>query len=195
MSSNWTQRLTLGIACVALFIAAGGPGYAASKISGSKIKTNSIPANRLTSAARASLKGKVGVQGVPGAQGSQGPQGPQGPQGSSANIGAGSVGSNEVADGSLRTVDFAVAKGTMVADLPSLAANNCNFTNARPAGVLATDHVIVTPAGTGPYAVSGDLIVTGVINQFDAAVEVKICNPTTSAIDPPNETFKYVVLR
>jgi hypothetical protein len=180
---------------VALFTAAGGPGYAASKISGSRIKKNSIPANRLTAAARASLKGRAGVQGVPWAQGSQGPQGPQGPQGSSGTTGAGSVGSNEVADRSLRTVDFAVATGTMVSDLPSLTANNCTFTNAHPPGVLATDQVIVTPAGTGAYAVSGDLIVTGVINQFDAAVEVKVCNPTTSAIDPPNETFKYIVLR
>ena len=118
MSSNWTQRLTLGIACVALFAAVGGPGYAASKISGSKIKKNSISANRLTAAARASLKGNIGPQGVPGAQGPQGPSGTTAP---------GSVGSNEVADGSLRTADFAVATGSSTQDLGSRPAQNLHL--------------------------------------------------------------------
>ena len=69
MSSRFTQRLTLGIACVALFAAAGGPSYAAKKakqISGSSIKPNSISANRLTSSARASLKGNIGPAGPAG---------------------------------------------------------------------------------------------------------------------------------
>jgi hypothetical protein len=80
------------LALVALFVALGGVSYAAATIDGKSIQNNSIPgkklknkaitnkkvkpgtlaANRLTPAARASLKG---------AQGQQGPQGPQGPAG------------------------------------------------------------------------------------------------------------------
>ncbi|HWI21174.1 MAG TPA: hypothetical protein VNT22_01020 [Baekduia sp.] len=47
MSGKWIQRLTLGVACVALFAAAGGPSYAASKINGKNIKKKSIPGSAL----------------------------------------------------------------------------------------------------------------------------------------------------
>jgi hypothetical protein len=86
------------LALVALFVALGGVSYAAATINGKNIKNNSIPgkklknravtnkkvkpnslgANRLTAAARASLRGAQGPQ---GAQGAAGPQGPQGPAG------------------------------------------------------------------------------------------------------------------
>jgi hypothetical protein len=75
MHSKWIQRLTLGLAAVALFAAAGGPTYAAKKvktISGTKIKKNTIAADRLTSSARASLKGNVGPQGQKGDAGAPG---------------------------------------------------------------------------------------------------------------------------
>ena len=83
------------LALVALFVALGGVSYAAATIDGKSIQNNSIPgkklknkaitnkkvkpgtlaANRLTPAARASLKGQQGPVGL------QGPQGPQGPAG------------------------------------------------------------------------------------------------------------------
>jgi hypothetical protein len=92
------------LALIALFVALGGVSYAAVTINGKNIQNNSIPgkklkngavtnkkvkaaslrANRLTVAARASLRGARGPQGpagLPGAQGPQGPQGQQGPQG------------------------------------------------------------------------------------------------------------------
>ena len=95
------------LALIALFVALGGVSYAAVTINGKNIQNNSIPgkklkngavtnnkvkanslgANRLTSAARASLRGArgpqgpAGPQGAHGAQGSQGPQGPEGPAG------------------------------------------------------------------------------------------------------------------
>ena len=92
------------LALIAVFVALGGVSYAAVTINGKNIQNNSIPgkklkngavtnkkvkanslrANRLTVAARASLRGARGPQGpagLPGAQGPQGPQGQQGPQG------------------------------------------------------------------------------------------------------------------
>jgi hypothetical protein len=89
------------LALIALFVALGGVSYAAVTINGKNIQNNSIPgkklkngavtnakvkanslgANRLTSAARASLRGAQGPQGPAGPQGAHGAQGPQGPQG------------------------------------------------------------------------------------------------------------------
>jgi hypothetical protein len=83
------------LALVALFVALGGVSYAAATIDGKSIQNNSIPgkklknkaitnkkvkpgtlaANRLTPAARASLKGAQGQQGPAGLQGPQGPAG------------------------------------------------------------------------------------------------------------------------
>ena len=47
MQNKWIQRLTLGLAATALFVAAGGPTYAASKINGKNIKTRSIAGSKL----------------------------------------------------------------------------------------------------------------------------------------------------
>ena len=89
------------LALIALFVALGGVSYAAVTINGKNIKNNSIPgkklkngavtnakvkanslgANRLTSAARAALRGARGPQGPAGPQGAHGAQGPQGPEG------------------------------------------------------------------------------------------------------------------
>ena len=49
MQQKWIQRLTLGLAATALFVAAGGPTYAASKINGKNIKSKSIAGSKLKS--------------------------------------------------------------------------------------------------------------------------------------------------
>jgi hypothetical protein len=70
------------VSLIALFVAPGGVGYAKQVvhlINGSTIKKGSIQVDRLSSTARAALKGNRGLQGL---QGPQGPQGGQGPQGS-----------------------------------------------------------------------------------------------------------------
>jgi hypothetical protein len=98
------------LAFIALIVALGGVSYAAVTINGKNIRNNSIPgkklkngavtnqkvkanslqANRLTSAARASLRGASGPQGPAGpvgpagpngARGEAGARGPEGPQG------------------------------------------------------------------------------------------------------------------
>jgi hypothetical protein len=89
------------LALIALFVALGGVSYAAVTVNGKNIENNSIPgkklengavtnqkvkanslqANRLTSAARASLTAAQGPQGPAGPQGQRGPAGERGPQG------------------------------------------------------------------------------------------------------------------
>ena len=93
--------VALIIGVVALFIGLGGTAVAAGMFSGTQIKKNSIPLDRLTGSARRTLsqpgphgalgpagakgaagaRGQVGAKGDPGPQGAVGPQGPQGPQG------------------------------------------------------------------------------------------------------------------
>jgi len=55
------------ISYVALVAALSGTAYAAGRINGKKITQNSIPANRLTKSARASLQGQQGPAGHNGA--------------------------------------------------------------------------------------------------------------------------------
>jgi hypothetical protein len=67
---------------LALFVALGGTSFAAAAlINGSQIKPHTIPKNRLTNSAIASLKGSRGPRGPQGDSGPQGPTGPQGAQG------------------------------------------------------------------------------------------------------------------
>lgn len=72
------------VGLIALFFALGGVGYAKKVvhlINGSTIKKGSIQVDRLSSRARAALKGNHGPQGVQGLQGAQGPTGKEGAQG------------------------------------------------------------------------------------------------------------------
>ncbi len=81
----------LVLAAIALFIALGGPAYAARTINGSTIKAKSITATQLADgsvsltkiakSAQKSLKAVVGPAGALGTQGAPGPQGSPGPQG------------------------------------------------------------------------------------------------------------------
>jgi hypothetical protein len=78
------------VSLIALFFALGGVGYAKKVvhfINGSTIKKGSIQVDRLSSGARAALKGNRGSQGLQGVQGLQGAQGPQGAQGSAGAAG------------------------------------------------------------------------------------------------------------
>jgi hypothetical protein len=162
------------LALVALFVALGGVSYAAATINGKNIKNNSIPgkklknravtnkkvkpnslgADRLTAAARASLQG---------AQGPQGPAGPQGPQGPAGTA----LAYAQVNDGgasslvSQRTSGFSgitrVATGTYclepVAAVVGQAFSGGDPTRATVASVeygntgTQTDQLIVEPRG------------------------------------------------
>jgi hypothetical protein len=80
------------VASLALFLALGGGAAAAATnmFSGSQIKKNSIPANRLTAGARQALSqpGATGKQGPRGQQGARGQQGTRGKTGARGTTGA-----------------------------------------------------------------------------------------------------------
>jgi collagen triple helix repeat protein len=79
-ASNHVRRHLVGY--VALLFALSGTSYAAATlINGSQIKPHTIPKNRLTNSAIASLKGSRGPQGPAGPAGATGPAGPAGPPG------------------------------------------------------------------------------------------------------------------
>ncbi len=92
---TYVRRHHIGL--LALFLALGGTSLAAASfINGRQITQHSIPKDRLTYGALASLKGArgaqglrglQGVQGLQGGPGSQGPQGPQGPKGTTGPTG------------------------------------------------------------------------------------------------------------
>jgi hypothetical protein len=171
------------LALVALFIALGGVSYAAATIDGKSIRNSSVPgkklknkaitnkkvkpgtlaADRLTPAARASLKGAQGQQGQQGPAGPLGPQGPQGPQGPAGTA----LAYAQVNDGggsslvSARTTGFSdvtrVAAGTyclaLDAGLVGQAFAAGNPTRPTVASVeygntdTQTDQLIVEPRG------------------------------------------------
>jgi hypothetical protein len=83
------------VALIALFVALGGTGYAATRllprnsvgehqlresaVTGSKIRARTIHLSDIATSTRNSLRGQTGPQGPQGPQGPAGPQGPPGP--------------------------------------------------------------------------------------------------------------------
>lgn len=77
------------VALMALVLASTGGAYAASRlISGRDIRNGSIPASKLTRAARQQMRGLEGPRGAKGPAGPAGPAGAQGPAGSQGPQGA-----------------------------------------------------------------------------------------------------------
>jgi hypothetical protein len=77
------------IACLALFIALGGVGYAATQLSKNSVgarelKRGAVTPPKLSVAAKKALAGSRGAEGPPGSTGAQGPEGKVGPQGPGA---------------------------------------------------------------------------------------------------------------
>lgn len=164
------------LALVALFVALGGVSYAAATIHGknikngtittkklkngtvtnAKVKKGSLKANRLSSGARAALKGNAGPQGPQGAAGPQGPQGVAGTALAYAQVNDGTVG--YIAQ---RTAGFAglTRPSTGVyclqptASVAELAFNGVQPTRPTVASVeygntgTQTDQLIVEPRG------------------------------------------------
>ena len=110
------------LGAIALFIALGGPSYAAKLINGHSIKKGTIEADRLSAKARKSLRGQqgdegpAGPRGATGAQGVQGDQGPAGPTGAPGAKGdKGDAGQN----GTNATVNGVAAGGALTGTYPS----------------------------------------------------------------------------
>jgi hypothetical protein len=175
---------------------------------GEDIVVNSIRA-RLTFANVVSL---IALRAGP--RGAQGVRGPQGAPGSDAQlngvtaggdltgsypnptIGPGRVGSAAVQDGSLRTVDMAVLKGTATQNFGAIAAQSCaNFKVGTPPGLLGTDYVVLDGEWAGFYIGGGAGSLLVMPYASSAEIDLKVCNPTAAPIDPPNVTFHWAAFR
>jgi hypothetical protein len=106
---------------------------------------------------------------------------------------AGSVGTSEVANGSLNDED--VGQGTFVnftGNIGNVPAQNCVERDVT--GVNATgDHLLLTPNFNtqSPYLVYSAEY-TGIATQERMVIQV--CNPTTSAINDGNTNFNLLVI-
>jgi hypothetical protein len=112
-------------------------------------------------------------------------------------IAANAVESAEVIDASLRSDDIALFKGTFNADLGPISPGSCPGVGQRRVGLETSDFVVVLPTDPLPFRFPAQLVVHGRIEASDGSVDViaYVCNISSSEIDPPNTTFRYIVIR
>lgn len=112
-------------------------------------------------------------------------------------IADGAIGSAQVADGSLRSEDIALFKGTITADLGPIDPGGCPGIGRALPGLETTDYAIVLPTDPLPFRFPSALIVQPGIAADSGSVFVTgtICNISQETIDPPATTFRYLVIR
>jgi hypothetical protein len=112
-------------------------------------------------------------------------------------IAANAIGSAEVLDGSLRSDDIGLLKGTFNADLGPISPGGCPGVGQIRAGLQTSDFVIVLPTDPLPFRFPAQLVVHGRIEAEDESVAVVayVCNISSFDIDPPDTTFRYIVIR
>jgi hypothetical protein len=135
------------------------------------------------------------------------PRGPAGPPGTiegvaaggdltgsypAPTLGAGSVESEAVADGSLLLTDTAVLSGQTRVDIGRVKAHSCVAASAAVRGLKPYDRTLVLPTQNLPLgAFVTQLFNTGVQNR----VLFRVCNATAKPLDPPLGGWAYVVWR
>ncbi len=103
---------------------------------------------------------------------------------------AGSVGTDEVADGSLRLTDMAVFSEKITVDPPAIAAQSCVTEVQAAADVEFEDVAYVRPSAN-----IGSVTVTVVSPVGDGTIKYNLCNPTASAVNPASRAWKFVAFR
>jgi hypothetical protein len=142
MSGKWVQRLTLGVACAALFAAVGGPSYAVTATTAA-LKKNSVSSKAIKSNAITSSKVKNGSLLAQDFKSGQLPKGDKGEKGNTGDAGS-TVGYAAVnADG---TVDSSRSKNITSA-MVFKSGTGVYCLHDLPAG---TKVAMVTPNGFGP---------------------------------------------
>jgi hypothetical protein len=135
------------------------------------------------------------------------PRGPAGPPGTiegvaaggdltgtypAPTLGAGSVESEAVADGSLLLADTAVLSGQTRVDVGPVKAHSCVAARAAVRGLKPYDRTLVLPTQNLPAgAFVTQIFNTGVPNR----VLFRVCNVTAKPLDPPLGGWAYVVWR
>jgi hypothetical protein len=109
----------------------------------------------------------------------------------SVDIGTGGVGSDEVANGSLRVGDIAAAHIAEYIDLPSLGPGSCTEIMLSRPEVNQGDVPIFAPRHYDPF----HLDVVPKIAIGNDALYVNVCNRGTTVLDPPPETYSFILLR
>lgn len=183
----------VALASAALFVSLDGPSHAAELITGADIKNNSVASKDIKNN---SVKGgdlrDNSVMGDDVLESSLGKVPSATAADSAAAVAANSVTGAGVADRSLTAADISLAHGRLIADLPSTAANSCEFDffALGPASLNLTKAAILVT----PNAAIGDLdvSVTAVHSANPNAVRLVVCNPTAAAINPPSTDFDWI---
>jgi hypothetical protein len=186
MQGKWIQRLTLGLAATALFVAAGGPSYAASTINGKNIKSKSISGSKLKSDTLTGTQIKESMLGtVPKATAADSAT-------NAASVSDNAITSSKVANNSLTGADVSLKSGTLASyDAPSVAANSCveDIVDLDPANTNMTDAVVaVTVEDSWPTGLS----VTPENSNSSGLVRLDLCNPTGGAVNPAAQPLHWI---
>jgi hypothetical protein len=120
------------VACLALFIAMGGAGYAAFKLKPNSVKTKNIK--------NGAVKEKKIADGAV----------------TNKKIADGAVTGAKIANGAIGSSKFFLS-GTSPISFGSIAGETCSSINIPAAGVTTTDHVVITPPTGWPdtFSVTG----------------------------------------
>jgi hypothetical protein len=102
----------------------------------------------------------------------------------------GSVGTDEVADGSLRLADIAVFSDKINVNPPLVPSNSCITQTQVATGVDFEDITYIRPSAN-----IGNVTVHPVSPLGDGTFRYRLCNPTGVNLDPPSGAWKFVALR
>jgi hypothetical protein len=111
-----------------------------------------------------------------------------------SEIVAESVSGSEIDDGTLAAPDIAKSSFTALIDRPSVAGGTCSESTVSVSSAQVGDLGLVFPSEEFADAGAGTLIVQPQRVSTAGAVDLRICNLGTAAIDPPDGSYGIMVL-
>ncbi|MDP9223042.1 MAG: hypothetical protein M3P18_04165, partial [Actinomycetota bacterium] len=107
-----------------------------------------------------------------------------------SKLAAGAVGSDAVADGSLRARDLGRHQGHTQLDFGPIGPGGCQALPVGLSDAAANAVALVTPPANWPAAIQ----VTALLGPDDRSVSVLACNFTGTPADPGPVSFRYLVI-